>query len=50
MIDIEHPMIRQIESTGYPSREYLDFEREEEHREEVREDEDDREGVCGLQR
>lgn len=30
MNDIEHPMIREIERTGYPDREYIEFEREEE--------------------
>lgn len=40
-MDIQHPGISRIERLGYPSREYLNFEREEEHREEVREDEDD---------
>lgn len=34
MRDIENPMIEQIERTGYPDKEYLDFERQEETEEE----------------
>ena len=33
MIDIEHPDIGRIRMNGYPSQEYLDFEREEEREE-----------------
>lgn len=33
-MEIEHPAIREIESTGYPSREYLEYERECEREEE----------------
>lgn len=34
MRDIENPMVEQIERTGYPEKEYLDFERQEEMEEE----------------
>lgn len=41
MRDIENPMVEQMERLGFPDMEYVEFEREEEQREEVREIERD---------